>query len=169
MKLDELHGFKTTLTDNENQLVDANIDEILDYFTVTNDTPLLEDEDGGGGGEENAVSPGPSETPNSVQHGGFGGGLWLNTFVKQMRWLAASNNIKKRLKELGISGDALTRIDAQIKMATRHIEFLINNPMQYSTKQFVFVDSNKANKVFKDTIKQHLIKLPKHIFIPGAQ
>lgn len=196
MKLDELHGLKINLSNDELQIAEAIIDEIVDYFTVTDETPLFE-EDGGGdaggmdipggpgdGGPGTIEPPGDGTTPNpeppkppvqppggGAWFGGFGGALWFNTFIRQMRWLAASTNVKKRLKELGIKGDAMNRIDDQIKMSKKHIDSLLSNPMQFNIKQYTYVTQKKSavNQAVKQQIKKDLVKLPKGIFLPGSK
>ncbi len=188
MNLSELHNHET-LNEGQLLLADSVIDQILEHFNVFDNTPLFE-EDGGGdismpGDDLPADSTTPDDTkpttpsvapPGGAWFGGFGGSLWFNTFVRQMRWLVTSKNVKNRLKELGIKGDSIKRIDNQIKMASKHVDSLLSNPMQFHIKQFTY-DSPKQQKQFKDkmnnavksTIKKNLVKLPKGLFLPGSK
>ena len=201
MKLDELHVKVENLTEEQHQEADYVLEQILDYFTVTDETPLMEEDGGGGGdfgggdvpgngdggvvtppteGPGDGTTPTPEPTTPPVQppgggawFGGFGGAMWFNTFIRQMRWLAASTNVKKRLKELGIKGDAINRIDNQIKMSKKHVNSLLSNPMQFNIKQFQYVTpsqkKSKLNGIVKTEIKKSLVKLPKGIFLPGSK
>lgn len=198
MKLHELQ----ILSEEQLLLNEQTLDLFLEYFTVDADTPLLEDGEGGDSGSsdsgtssdvpisstvpDSGSSPGNGETPasapppppvqppgNGAWYGGFGGGMWLNMFARQVGWLAVSSNVKKRLKELGIKGDSIDRIDNQIKMAKHHIDSLLQNPQQFKTKQFTYAQTDAAVKKLNDnvkaTIKKSLVKLPKGTFLPGSK
>lgn len=68
--------------------------------------------------------PGPFR-PNGS---GMNGNHWFNELYRSLKTLAVASNISKRLKELGIKGEGVKRIQLAQKVAAKHVKLLLTNP-----------------------------------------
>ena len=123
----------------EEDLLEGFEDEVIALYTT-----LLEDEGGGEGGFDTSGPPvvpmGPQPTPPNGYGGGWvrggpfrpfsGGGKWFGELYGSVKRLAVAKKIKDRLKQLGIKGIGVDRIDGAYKSALFNVRDLIKNPQK---------------------------------------
>lgn len=99
--------------------------------------PLLILEDGEGGGGDGGgdfggeVDVGGDDRDEPVRTGPFvgnGGGRWFMALYTSIKNLVVSSNIVKRMKELGISPEGRSRVQAAAKSAAKSVNNLLSNP-----------------------------------------
>lgn len=127
--------------------VDAPLDEETLRQIYAEILPLLiVEEDGGGEGGGGFDSGPPPTVPDGETEpaptvpppirgpgvwrpgGGFNGNMWFNQLYNTLKIWAVSDRISKRLKQLGVKGIGVQRIQMAKKVAAKHVKLLLNNP-----------------------------------------
>lgn len=123
-----------------NELLQSDLLDGIDDLVIEHLKSLMEDDGGGGDGPPEVPNLGEQPTPPTGYGGGWvrggpfrpfsGGSKWFGELYSSVKQLAVASRMKNRLKQLGIKGIGVDRVESAYKSALFNTRDLLANPQK---------------------------------------